>query len=132
MQRLSNQQGSRQHGFTLMELMVVVSLALILLGVGMTNYITQIKRSRDVSRKSDLQQIRAALEMYRADNGVYPLSGQGWHGSAHSNWADFEAELEPDYMSEVPEDPLNTATNYPGPCNSSHLYRYNYGTMRQG
>ena len=86
-----------------MELMVVVSLILILLGVGMTNYITQLKRSRDARRKADLEQIRAALEMYRADEMQYPLFGGTTWG-----WT-FATNLTPlsngGYLNPIPKDP---------------------------
>ena len=100
-------------GFTLMELMVVVSLILILLGVGMTNYITQIKRSRDARRKSDLEQIRSALEMYRADHTSYPVhtgSNVWCSNTSCGGSATFETEM--DIYIDLPEDPLSSPLNF--------------------
>lgn len=62
-----------QKGFTLIELIVVAVIIAILSTIGMVSYSSTTARSRDTKRKSDLQQIRAALEMYRADHAGYPL-----------------------------------------------------------
>ena len=107
MQILNNRQKNQGRGFTLMELTVVVSLILILLGVGMTNYITQLKRSRDGRRKSDLEQVRAALEMIRTDCGSYnytPPWGSEWTVDCGSG--------DNTYIQVTPQDPLNPRYNY--------------------
>lgn len=129
MQTLNNQQSNRQHGFTLMELMVVVSLVLIILGVGMTNYITQIKRSRDVKRKSDLQQIRAALEMYRADEGRYVDTGNSWIKIMEDGGDFLSTQLESGgYMNDVPVDPIDSGTSFT-PYHGTNYHRYNYRSV---
>jgi len=59
-------------GFTLVELIVVITIIGILAGLGFTNYATSQARARDGKRKVDLEQVRSALEMYRTDSGSYP------------------------------------------------------------
>ncbi len=61
-------------GFTLIELLVVATIISILAGVGLVSYTQFVKKSRDERRKSDLNNIRAALEMYRSDNDTYPAN----------------------------------------------------------
>lgn len=61
-----------KNGFTLVELLVVIAIISILAILGGANYITSLKRGRDATRKSDLEQVRSALEMYRTDNSAYP------------------------------------------------------------
>lgn len=116
-------------GFTLVELLVVVAILSIVGGmiIIMINPLGVQQRSRDARRKTDLEAIRQALELYRADNGEYPTGG--WYGSAHSNWSSFTSQIAPDFISQVPIDPQNTATGYPGPCSSRTLYRYNYRSV---
>lgn len=58
--------------FTLIELLVVVTIIMILSVIGAVNYKEMVKKSRDTRRQSDLEQIRGALELYRADADVYP------------------------------------------------------------
>jgi prepilin-type N-terminal cleavage/methylation domain-containing protein len=64
-------------GFTLVEILVVIAI----IGVIAAGFITilnpanHLKGSRDSKRKSDLRQIQTGLELYRADNGIYPGNG---------------------------------------------------------
>lgn len=51
-------------GFTLLELLVVVSIMVILLTIGLSSYSTAQKKGRDAKRKSDIREIQAAMEQY--------------------------------------------------------------------
>ena len=51
-------------GFTLIELLVVISIIVILITIGMTSLATAQKKGRDAKRKSDLREIKNALEQY--------------------------------------------------------------------
>ena len=83
-------------GFTLVELIVVITIIGILAGFGFTNYNTSQKRARDGKRKADLEQVRSALEMCRTDTGSYP-------GNLSAIWGT--------YMNQ-PTDPKGFAFNY--------------------
>jgi prepilin-type N-terminal cleavage/methylation domain-containing protein len=74
--RLFRSRKSRVFGFTLIEIMVVVAIIGILMTVGMASYLTVSKKARDGKRKADLEQVRAALVLYRTDaaTGKYPTS----------------------------------------------------------
>lgn len=87
-------------GFTLIELLIVIAIIGILSSLLMANFIGIRQRARDAQRKSDLQQIRSALELYRADVGSYPLSSQ--FSSPLSN----PITTTTVYMQQVPADPL--------------------------
>jgi len=66
-------------GFTLVELLVVISIIAILAAVGAANYVTQLKRGRDGKRLADLNNLRNALEMYYMDNSnQYPSTSGNW------------------------------------------------------
>jgi general secretion pathway protein G len=60
--------------FTMVELLVVATVIALLAAIGAISYSSFMKQSRDSRRKSDLEKIRAALEMYRSDNDYYPGS----------------------------------------------------------
>ena len=62
-------------GFTFVELLVVVTIIAVLTAVAVVSYTSTNKKARDTKRKADLQEIRSALEIKRAECGVYgPLS----------------------------------------------------------
>lgn len=61
-------------GFTLIELLVSISIIAILTALLSANFIGARQRGRDGQRKSNLYQMQSALELYRSDNGLYPLS----------------------------------------------------------
>lgn len=64
-------------GFTLIELMIVISIIAVLTGVVGGNYLTSRVRARDAERKSSMQQISKALELYFNDYKRYPSSDNG-------------------------------------------------------
>lgn len=63
---------SKKLGFTLIELMVVISILAILVAIGVTSYSIIRKNSRDSIRKADLHTIQNALEQYYGKNETYP------------------------------------------------------------
>lgn len=122
-------------GFSLVELLITVSIIAILISIGIASYATINKQSRDTKRKGDLEQIRAALEMYRANNGYYPSVGTGsWvvTSSATDSLVGLTPVLVPTYIPVVPTDPkpsqsyMYIATNissgnYYGYCVSAQM-----------
>jgi len=100
MKRLSPPAGGLSQGFTFVELLVVVTIIAILTTIGVANYSVVNKKSRDNKRKADLEQIRAALEIYRSDVGSYPPNPLPDCG---------EALIDGDstYMDPIPCDPKN-------------------------
>lgn len=90
-------------GFTFIEILVVVTIIAILMAVGLISYSSVNKRSRDAKRKSDIEQIRTALEMYRADYGYYPDAASSSFFPIASD-VSFKSALSP-YLSTIPQDP---------------------------
>ena len=65
---------ARQRGFTLMELLVVMTIMALLATVGLAGYRYKVQVAREAVLKENLFQINHALEQYRADRGKYPSS----------------------------------------------------------
>ncbi len=96
-------------GFTLIELLVAISIVILLSAIGVTSYRAAREKGRDSKRKSDLEQVRAALEMHRSDNATYPAV----------NWDNLVPTLSAgDYLTTTLQDPkgysyyYNSATGY--------------------
>jgi len=63
-------------GFSLIELLVVTCVIAILMSVSITSLQQAFDRTRQRATMSDMRTISKALEIYRADTGHYPASGQ--------------------------------------------------------
>ncbi len=128
--------------FTLVELIVVITVIGILTGGVALSITGNAERARDTRRKTDLQQIKAALEFYRSNNieGYYPrtaTTGGGQRYLTGSNPTYTYPALVPTYMESMPVDPSSTSTNVinyvyapvgPGgaACNNTTVYCTTY------
>lgn len=110
-------------GFTLPELLVVISLMGILVAISFSSFSQSRKSARDVKRKADLEQIRSALEIYRSDCKTYPAEIE-FGGSLVGDEDDCGNTN--DYMTEIPADPLSPTYQYfyTGSINSYALCAY--------
>jgi len=80
------------HGFTMIELLVVVSLIVILATMGLTQYRNSVIHAREATLKEDLFRMRDAIDQYYADKGKYP--------------ATLDALVSDGYVRKLPEDPF--------------------------
>ena len=83
---------SSARGFTLIEVMIVVTLVVILASVGMATYTNSVHRAREAVLKEDLFRMRDAIDQFYADRNQYP---QG-----------LEDLVSEGYLREVPKDPM--------------------------
>ncbi len=101
----------KKSGFTLIELLVVMAILGILATIGLSSFRTSQAKSRDAKRKSDLEQVQRALEMYFNDHGRYPTASNGKIviGVKLLTWGEDEmvdAEAAATvYLKELPKDP---------------------------
>lgn len=61
-------------GFTLVELLVTITIIAIFSAIGLVVYSSVLKQGRDSKRQSDLRSIQSALEQYYADQFYYPAT----------------------------------------------------------
>ena len=66
-----------QRGFTLLEMTLVISIIVILMGVAIKQMGGAVDFGKEVRVKADIQCISTALRMYNAQNGFYPTTEQG-------------------------------------------------------
>jgi general secretion pathway protein G len=85
----------KQAGFTLIELMVVISLIVVLAGMGLVQYRNSIVRSKEAVLKKDLFEMRDAIDQYYADKNEYPST--------------LDALVSDGYLRRMPKDPFTNA-----------------------
>lgn len=93
-------------GFSLMELLVVISIIAALVTISAVSYTTVNKRTRDAKRKSDVEQLRNALQMYRSENNSFPSIG----GGNFTNASNLSTALVSTYIAVIPADPKTAQT----------------------
>jgi general secretion pathway protein G len=89
------QKGAR--GFTLIEVLIVVTLVVVLASIGMPTYQNSVRRSKEAVLREDLFRMRDAIDQYYADKNKYPQS-----------LADLVSE---GYLREVPKDPMTDSAD---------------------
>ena len=98
MTRLPDDQIPRSaSGFTIIELMVVLALISILATIGMAQYRNGVVHAREAVLKTDLFDLRDAIDQYYADKGQYP-------GTLDSLVTD-------GYIRKIPVDPFTSAAD---------------------
>jgi prepilin-type N-terminal cleavage/methylation domain-containing protein len=84
-------------GFTLVELLVVITIISVLSAIGIVSFQMVLKNGRDARRQSDLGSIQSALEQYHTDQFYYP---QTLPAGAFQN--DNQSKT---YLNMIPRDP---------------------------
>ena len=95
---LRRRRGARRFGFTLIELMIVITIIFILLGLAAGRYDRSVVRAREATLKQDLQVMRQAIDNYTLDKQSAPQS--------------IEALQEAGYLRIVPTDPMTQAKDW--------------------
>lgn len=110
---------SVQRGFTLIEMLVVISIIGILATLVAANLNSARSRARDAERKSDIKNIQTALRIYYNDHNGYPASddsdqikGCGGTGTESCPWGSQWNEGDTVYMPTLPKDPLSPNQEY--------------------
>ena len=97
MERSTGTGNDERRGFTLIELMVVMSLIVILASVGLALYSNSVIRAKESVLKEDLFRMRDAIDQYYADKGEYP--------------ATLDALVSEKYLRTIPVDPFTNSAD---------------------
>jgi general secretion pathway protein G len=79
-------------GFTLLELMIVISIIIILAMIALAQYSQTVRAAQEATLRDDLHQMRKLIDQYAADKGKLPQS--------------LEDLVSAGYIQEIPVDPI--------------------------
>ncbi len=88
----STRRGFRVAGFSLLEMMIVITIILILAGIAAGRYEKSVQRAREATLKQDLFTMRNAIQQYTLDKEAGPSS--------------LDDLVQAKYLSGVPTDPI--------------------------
>lgn len=85
-------------GFTLLELMIVISIMLILVSVAVPNFTSSLKRSREAVLKQNLFTLRDLISQYTLDKQKSPQS--------------LDDLVQAGYLKQIPIDPMTNGADW--------------------
>ena len=84
-------------GFTLIEVLIVITLVTVLASVGLATYTNAVRRAREAVLREDLFRMRDAIDQYYADKNKYPQALQDLVSDG--------------YLREIPKDPMTDSAD---------------------
>jgi general secretion pathway protein G len=121
---------TRNNGFTLLEIIIVVVILGILAAFIVPNIMGRPEQAKVVAAKSDIRTLVSALKMYRLDNGRYPSADQGLKALAEKpTTGDIPANWQKGgYIEHLPKDPWGTDYQYLNPGIHGEIDVFSFGS----
>jgi general secretion pathway protein G len=118
--------GGKAHGFTLLELLVVIVIIGLLAGYVAPRYFSQVGRSEIQVAKAQIESLEKALDQYRLDTRRYPSAEEGLQAlvSKPENAAGWNG---PYLKKAVPADPWGRPYAYRTPGQKGEFEVFTYG-----
>ena len=123
----------KQQGFTLLEIMLVVSIIVIILGVAISKLGNTTAIAKTMRVQADIQAIKTQLQLYESMNGFFPSTEQGLQALVTQPQNDPKPTRWYQLFREMPKDPWGSDYIYrnPGLKNPGGYDLYSAGPDRQ-
>ena len=123
----------KQQGFTLLEIMLVVSIIVIILGVAISKLGNTTAIAKSMRVQADVQAIKTQLQLYESMNGFFPTSEQGLQALVTQPQNDPRPTRWYQLFKDMPKDPWGSDYIYrnPGLKNPGGYDLYSAGPDRQ-
>jgi general secretion pathway protein G len=124
---------NRQSAFTLLEIMLVVSIIVILLGVAISRLGDTAGFAKTVAVRSDVQSISTQLKLYESMNGFLPTTEQGLQALVTQPSTEPKPTRWYPLFKDIPKDPWGNNYIYlcPGRKNPTGYDLYSAGKDRK-
>jgi general secretion pathway protein G len=121
-----------QHGFTLIEIMVVVIIIGLLAAVVVPQFLGRVDDARIAKTKQDIQAMETALTLFKLDNFRYPSTEQGL-GALVQKPADPDIRnwRTGGYLKRLNKDPWGRDYQYAYPGSQGEFDLYSFGNDGQ-
>ena len=115
----------KQHGFTMIELLVVLVILGLLAGLVGPQFFGKVDSSKVRTAETQIKMLKMALQTYRLDVGRLPESLEGLRVAPN----DAQAYWQGPYLEEsIPLDPWNNPYQYRRDSGAEHgFFLYSYG-----
>jgi general secretion pathway protein G len=117
----------RPHGFTLIEVMIVIVILGILAALIVPKVMGRPDEARVVAAKQDIATIMQALKLYKLDNRRYPNSEQGLDALVKKPAVAPVPDNWKSYLERLPLDPWGNAYQYLNPGLNGEVDVMSYG-----
>lgn len=121
----------KSHGFSLLEMLIVVAIISLLAGMVAPNLLGRVDEAKIATARSDMNTIMQALEMYYLDNHRYPDTQSGLDvlvaGATVSNRSGPDGKRSYLRTSAVPADPWGREYLYLSPGEHGEYDLYSFG-----
>jgi general secretion pathway protein G len=123
----------RRSAFTLLEIMLVISIIVILLGVAINKLGNTTGMAKGVAVRADIQAITTQLKLYESMNGYLPTTEQGLQALVTQPSTEPRPQRWYQLFKEIPKDPWGNNYIYlsPGRKNSTGFDLYSAGPDRR-
>ena len=123
---------TNQSGFTLLEIMIVVSIIVVLLGLAISRIGDPTGFAKQTAVRMDIQSIGTQLMQYEAMNGFYPTTEQGLQALVSQPSSEPRPNRWYPFFKEMPKDPWGNIYIYrcPGIKHSDKYDLYSAGKDR--
>jgi general secretion pathway protein G len=124
---------TKQSGFTLLEIMIVVTIISLLMGLAIYKTVGNIEYARRTKVASDIQGIGTQLKLYESMNGFYPATDQGLQALVTQPDTDPKPARWSQLYSSLPKDPWQNDYIYrcPGLKNQNGYDLFSAGPDRK-
>jgi general secretion pathway protein G len=95
--RLGHSRAEGSAGWTMIELLIVISIVMILVAMSLTTYRNSVTIAKEAALRGNLFNMREAIDQYYADKGKYPDS--------------LQTLVSESYIRAVPKDPITNSAD---------------------